>query len=779
MRTNKKNNEIVLSKDNYYERPISKLTIQDNHFEELISTGRKILHSLIQKSFNSIQLDPENPKQIQSDIESIESLMHSMDDKNPEKSKLKNQVDLLTDLNKINQLELYNIPQDNESHLIYCSLAEKVSGATEKIALISLVKVKKQLHQLFKEQPISIEDYFKHRESFILNTEAIIKLPKHGNIKEIQHEAIALNISRLMGLDTTKSTTVSYNGNPALFIPFDDIRVLSEYCSGKTISTLFGFLSSPYTHYSTIKTIGEGVQADQYVDDFGGALALFYLCNDTDALGGYCQNKALKNSKSLFIFDQIMMEDDKLMLDSRLSLQPTQFILKHTRHGRGRNRTIIEDSCFENKFASIVHLITHEEKIKHYLDEIVLYHQARLKEITTVLNNKLPPIREEHYQSELKNVLALEHDALLLKSKIQDRILQAKQVLPKSIGAINSMDIRQGLILEKLLHLPILFTDDGRPYKNPWTYRQPNKLISITEYNEDQIELEFTDKIPDPTLNFIMRHCNCSSLNLVSSKHIIIEKNQLHNINETCLYPEHHMVLYPNINYLDTEDLAIISEAYGNGDTEHIVNIIKHYLSVMDDQFIASNEKLSCITATEQALKKLILDTRHKGFGMHVLKKYYFDSQLQLQKMISPIDMPEHLNLAFAVALKLDRVSLFNQVILEAIAQNKLNDVHFSDFINYTLTCSTSISNYLDAQKQSQLFALEAQKTLKHLELPNHLLIIQMDKEVMQAPSDDEIFIRPFMNKENILHRQFPLFNKVVNQQQDNIQEQHTKKLFA
>lgn len=65
-----------------------------------------------------------------------------------------------------------------------------------------------------------IEDYDTARERYKLCTEAIIKLPKYGDIREVQHEAIALNISRLLGLDTAITTSITYNNHPALFILF-------------------------------------------------------------------------------------------------------------------------------------------------------------------------------------------------------------------------------------------------------------------------------------------------------------------------------------------------------------------------------------------------------------------------------------------------------------------------------------------------------------------------------------------------------------------------------
>lgn len=264
----------------------------------------------------------------------------------------------------------------------YCTLAETIEGVTEKIPLITLAKVKEQLRHLCAQNELDLDSYSESREQYYkLGIEGILKLPKHGDIKEVQREAIALNISRLMGLDTTSSTAVSYNGHPALFIPFDNINLLNEFSSGKIFKVGMGLSGQSYTHYSTIKPLGEGIQADLYIKDFGHALALLYLCCDTDAIGGYCKNKALRNYSSLYIFDQVITDTDKFILDSRISLQPDQFIMKHTRHGQGRNRTLIEDSSLVTKYASLVRLKELKRIITQYCDHISWLHHNRTQAI--------------------------------------------------------------------------------------------------------------------------------------------------------------------------------------------------------------------------------------------------------------------------------------------------------------------------------------------------------------------------------------------------------------
>lgn len=743
MLKNKKNIGIVLSKDDYYKRPIDKLTIKDLDIEKLILKSRSILYKLLRQNPNPIELDPENTQQIQAQIKSLNTLMQSSAILESEKLLIARQINLLSDLNKINHLEIYSIPQDNNSNLIYCKLNEKINGVTEKISLISIQQVKKQLGHLCQSNALTFKGYCHNRDCYQLNTDAIIKLPKHGSLKEIQHEAIALNLSRLMGLHTTQSTTVSYQNKPALFIPFDNIQLLSEMTTGITFSPLLGFFGSPYTHYSTIKPIGEGIQADQFVDDFGDSLALFYLCSDTDALGGYCQNKGLINGKSLYIFDQVMMEEDKLMIDSRISLQPVQFIMKHTRHGCGRNRTIIEDSSFETKFASIVRLIELEDKIVQYMDEMRLQHSARAKELMNTLKNE-PSLQEEQVQAELKIVMLLEEDALQLKSKLQERISQIKKVLPQWSKTISPIDVRQGLILEKLIHIPVLYTDDGRPYKNPWTHRHSNHLISISEYNKEHLQLDFSSKISEAAIQFIKRHCDCKSLTLHCSTSLILKKNELNNIRETCLFPEHQTCLDPKAEYLNIEELEILRQAYIDGESENIIKIIQIYQRALRNEKMLTHQKINWFSETEHSLKQLIEKASNKGFGMHVLKKFYFDHQLQLQKLIHRKDSSQDINKAFSAALQLDKVALFNQVIQAAIAQNKFNTAPVLAFIQFCANCSLSPLNYCSAQKMSNAITRKAQITINDLKKPHPVRFSLLNKSLSNHQFSKRTYSLPF-----------------------------------
>lgn len=745
----------ALPKDNYYARPTTTPIVADAELTDGIENSRAKLYALTQTFPGATVFDPANSEQVSSRIKALNEQITPLDDANPQKAILQKRLNILLDLNKINQLERINIPLDNGATSIYCTLAEAAGGVTEKISLISLASVKAQLGHLNAREDLTVDSYNDDRAQFKLSTEAIIKLPKHGNIKEVQREAMALNISRLMGLDTSSSTTIAHNGHPALFVPFDNIRLLSEFSSGKTFTAGLGISGQTYTHYSTIKPVGEGMQADQFVDDFGNSLALFYLCSDTDAVGGYCQNKALRDSRSLFIFDQVVMDSDKFILDSRLSLQPDQFIMKHTRHGQGRNRTLIEDSSMTTKFASIMHLKELGGTIIQYANHVAWQHRNQADSLREQLRGALHKPTRDKLTDELKEVVALENDALTIKTKIESRIKNIDEVLPKTTGHVSSDEVRQALILEKLIHNPVLFSDDGRPYKNPWTTRQSNNIESINDLANGSVQINFNSKIAPEMIQFIKRHGGGDSLTLVSPKVLTISTAHLNALQEGMLHPELNVALDPDTDYLANADLALLKEAYGKGNRTQIIDEITAYKTVMNDAERNPADKIDSIMSTEANLKEWIRTAKDKGLGMHVLKKFYFDAQQQLQKLINPLLLPAQLNEAFSAALKLDRVSEFNAVVREAIANNKLTDPQFTGFLTACIQKEALATNHSDAVRESQALSLDAQRVIDHLQLPAAPIHIQL---ASHGPAEDGLAqINPLAALEDDLEAEFEL----------------------
>lgn len=650
-----------LPQDTYYER-ITKPVEFSEEFNALMTSSRSKLRQLIRTA-------PETLKQ-----------------------------QLITDLSVLEQLTLLNIPQENQPDAIYCTLAIPTEGVTEKIALAEYRKVKSQLHQLCNAEQLTAAAYDNNREHYCLQMDAILKLPKYGQIQEVQHEALALNISRMLGLDTTRSTLVSHNERPALLIPFDSIQLLREFTSGKEFKP---WLGKAYTHYSTMKPIGEGVQANQFTDDFGALLGLIFLCSDPDTVGGNCQNKALRNGRSLYVFDQILMPDTHFALDSRLSLQPVQIVWKHTRHGLGRNRTLIEDSSMANKFASLLQLIQMGPLISQYLSQVAFTYHQRSQQVSA--------------SHELTHVLALKDDVLELKNVVEKRLTALRAIFPKTSGIIKTEDIGQAFLLEKLLHGGVLFSDDGRPFRQPWTENHSNPIQSIHELDNNRLEIRFTTEINLELLSMVQRQSGVVITLNPNKNALQLSRADLYKLGEDALYPEHSLELRTQHNYLLSNDFNVLKNAYAQRDITEVLTIITSYLHRMNSSIHSANEKIQMMSQTEQSIKSLISDASDKGFTLHTLKKFYFDQQQQLLKLI-PSHLQPKLNQAFSAAFKLDRISIFHTVVKEAVLRNKVESPLLREFLDATIVSATA-KNLPEAQKQSTALRDQAELTLQQLSI--------------------------------------------------------------
>lgn len=679
-----------LPQNDFYNRQTQ--TAESDELKDLIAASRSKMQPVIQGFLRSPPaFDPTNDAQIQHVIKLLDAQLKANAKGSPAYVAAENKRTIMEDLNKINKLTVVSVPQEPAGTREYCSLAESAGGVTEKVSLISMDKVRTQLTQLTTAAIGSLDEYSAARANYKLSTEAILKLPKHGDIKEVQREAMALNVSRLLGLDTTRSTMLTHNGLPALFVPFDDIKLLKEFAKGKTMKAA-GFSGQTYEHYSTMNPVGSGFHSNAFVDDFGASLGLFYLCSDTDAVGAYNQNKALRNDRSLFIFDQVIMSKDKLGLDSRLSMQPIEFMMKHTRHGQGRNRTLIEDSSFDNKFASIMDLKEKQGIISQYAARVIYFHQIRIDEMEKALAGPMGAPERKQTMADLKNLLILRDDAALIKNSVEERIKKIDAVFPKHNAQISDIEVRQAMVLEKLIHNPVAFSSEGRPYRNPWTQRQDNIVKTISELNDTHLLITFDSKVNPEMVAFIKRHGGGDSLAIRSDKQLIISRTDLNRLNEAMLHPESQPAINHRTNYLDLNDLKIISKAYESGNREDIVNAIERYQSIMARDNASPEVKLKAIVQTEQAVVNYINSAKNPGFGMHVLKKFYYDVQQELQLMIPAHLKSANMDAAFAAAAKLDRSGEFNQVIKKAIQNDQLASPALAKYLSDCIALAAPVA---------------------------------------------------------------------------------------
>ena len=671
----------------------------------LVESGQQKLRSFIMQHYPDLNLDSVAIQQKISEL------------KKTKKTTAENLLNLLDDLNKLNLLQKMNV--DGKT---YYTLAESAGGATEKVSLVDEATVSEKLKKL-TDTVLSIESYHEARKTFKLSTNAFLKLPKHGKVTEVQRESMALAISRIIGLTTTKSTDVMYNGNPAIFIPFDKITELSQFATGKTMQ---GFdpkklKKVTYSHYSTLNPVGEGLQTNSVIDDLGKSIGLFYLCSDTDAVGGYNQNKALK-ANSLFVFDQVFSLDDKLGLDSRLSMQPTKWLTKHTRHDQGRNRTVIEDASIDTKYNALMQLKEKKSELDEYCAQIISEHK---KTLSTLQQMKR---KGKNVKNEINLTKKLLNDAQKVLKKLDQRIDKIDTIFPKIKGNIaNSKSLlKPTLILEKLLNKPVLFASDGRPYRNPWTQRNSLRATNMSEdADPNYVRIRFNKSVPLDMLELLRQKTGHDDSPTRSwFKTVRILKSDLIKLQENVYFPEHGKDFEPNsktINYLDIAELDLIKQGYGAGGRGDIIKIVKAF----DELYTLKSSlgsKLILIEAMEQELNSLKNQATEKGFGQHVIKKFHMDVQQKLQALMKDEQKPKNITEAFSAALKLDQISIFNHVVNKAIGQGKLQDPAFTDFLEACIAQANNVTDHASAINNSH--------AIKELSLSTITALKKVDPQV-------------------------------------------------
>lgn len=661
----------------YYNRKTS--VERDLEIQRIITACHEKLRPIIAMFLPN--LDPKNNRQVEARINALKKRMAAAKGRPVEQALVQMQLAILEDLNKINKLTKISIPQENSSPLSYYSLAESAGGVTEKVSLIQEKKVIEQLGKLQQAKLSNLGDYIKQRNGFKLPIQAILKLPKKGKILEVQREVMALNFARILGLETTPANMVEHQGKPAVFVPFDDIRLLKEVATGKTMRARL-FSTAKYQHYSTLNPVGAGVQAEGIIEDLGKHLGLFYLCSDTDAIGGYNQNKALKGNR-LFVFDQVFMGQKKLGLDSRLSMQPITLFSRHTRHDQGRNRTLIEDSAMSEKFNALMNLKAQQDKLEQYCDQVVRFHVLEIQRLRRQHKEATTKKERVGLNAKIKEVDVLLRDGRAMRVEIHQRIRDIDRIMPKRGEGVAEEMLLPTLILEKLCNKPRLFTVAGRPYRNPWTQRHANRVLSIDKApgSEEYVQIRFSGRVPDNIIAMLKKH-GAESLIKISSSRLRIKASELHALRETSLFPEQEG-FDTKKTYLDVRDLAVIQKQYGQGHRDRIIKQMHNYVQHMTRPH-SLEEQLNYMKATEATLKCYVdgigvKPPKDKGFGMHVLKKFHFDVQQRLQGMM--VNPPVRLQEAFNAALTLDRVAEFNAVVAEAVRYDQLDHPVFLNFL--------------------------------------------------------------------------------------------------
>ena len=675
--------------------------VSDAALDALISLSRENIRLIIQRFLPGF--DVNNSLAIQDKMREMRTEANS-----------EQKLHIFMELNKINSLRQMEIEQDDGSYLSYCTLAESVGGVTKNVALISREQVNARLGHFNAANITTLAEYSANKAAFKLNTQAILKLPKKGDVREVQREVIALNIARILTLLTTPLTMVSYQDKPALFIPFSNIRLLTEVASGKVVPARLFRIGQSFKH-STLNPIGEGLQSEGFIDDFGPSFGFMYLCNDTDALGGYNQNKAIVGNQ-LFIFDQVISDKNEWGLDSRVCMQPTRLLSKLTRTDQGRNRTLIEDSSIDTKFESLLQLIDKQPLLSQYFARIAFIHSKKIAQLKQASWEESDPAIRDDLREQMKVVQLLMNDAKMLKTIVNKRIHQIDVIMPDSGPNRGPQLHKKVLVLERMLNKPILFSEEGRAYRYPWTKRNDNRVFDVCALKSrpDIIKITFDKPISEDVLAMIRRLSRTDSPILHSKKEVLIYRRHLQSLQETRLFPEHKCALIPGKNYLDPDDLAIIQQFYAEGFKEEILKAIHLYCTEMANRYQSPEATLFRIQATEMELRGFIAIAKNKGFGMHILKKFQYDVQQRLQAMVDE-NQSDRIDEAFTAALRLDQISRFNTVVLEAVRQGKLSDPLFLRFLDTCIDKGHSAKDHFGAKSMSKELAAFAESTTQEL----------------------------------------------------------------
>jgi hypothetical protein len=707
----------------------------DNKFMELKATAIQTLITLAETEIPDLKLQQDDD--LENAIKNYEILIANESDLTS-KNRLENELVLLKDLNKLFKLTIINIPKENGNPDYFCILDDAAGGVTEKLSLIELNEVNKQLQNILENKIINLTSYCSNRDNFKLSTQAILKLPKHGSIIEVQREAIALNISRILGFNTTKSTMVEHEGKAALFVPFDKIQLLKEVAKGEEkiaiLPSSFSFaglkkIGEKYLHYSTIVPVGNQLNSDQILNDFGHVMAFSYLCNDTDFIGMENQNKAIKGC-DLYIFDQVIMTSEKMELDSRLNLIPVG-VGKHSRHNQGRNRSLIEDSSFDSKFNSIVNLLKTKDEINLMLDKVYFGHSSKIAEIQTAIPHVKISTKLQPLQNQLENLKLLQNDVLSLKNTVNDRLKNIFKNLPSVNGnAMNSAIfstyqdlIKHSLMLEKLVNKPVLFANDGRPYKHPWTYRNTNKITAIEEKN-GKVYLSFEDlKASDliatlKQLNVKLNTCKWDEDNKILS----IPSTELLTIHENNFFPE-HSTFNANENYL--RNFTDLCSAYPEKNRKLYEEAIVNY---QVDLYSAKNPE-DQLKAIDKILYNIYFNLTHAdnpGLEKHMELKVQMDVQQHLRKLIPEFNA--EIALAFEAAISLDRVKDFNYVLLSYASNPQQNKELFQGYLKDCIEHADKATDYNQAKIESQALQNESFSLYNKLTAKPESSMIAMSK---------------------------------------------------
>nr|MCH9717551.1 hypothetical protein [Gammaproteobacteria bacterium] len=381
---------------------------------------------------------------------------------------------------KLDSLKPITIPMEDGTSATYYSIADNAGGVTEKTCLISEERLQKTLTKL-----ANAED-FTALEQNKIQMNAILKHPKAGKDTEVQREAIGLKMARILEFpQVTGSTLVSHDTgsgrHPCLFVPF-----------AENMELLTDSIDSPETMHGRLEK-----EKMEGVEDFGKYSAYFMLCGDPDFIGKNGQNKGLvkgeKGGKQLYIFDQVFMKESNFGMDGALNITPTNPLAKmpgSSRHYMGRNKSVINDSSYEEKVKGAIHVLKKEDEMRGMFNDIAKANEeAQGNPTVRQLRSDAASCRRS-FDARVENVKAL-FPPVTLKGEPK----RIDELLDKP-GKLDL--VTKAMVTNQLLSEPQGADASGKPYRAPFFSTPSTKVSGISFMEDGGVKINFSRRLGTP-----------------------------------------------------------------------------------------------------------------------------------------------------------------------------------------------------------------------------------------------------------------------------------------
>src|SRR3990167_3402956 len=514
-----------------------------------VSTAKEFSHTE-QKTLPG-DIDETIPTLISNATENLLALQISTQPLLSENQKKEIQVQL----DKIKSLNLI-IPIKGHDQ-VYYSIADSVAGVTKKTCLISQIALKNSLIALTEVKDFAAVENNKIRMN------AILKHPKSGKDTEVQREAIGLKIARILGFsDVTESTLVNHNTgtgrHPCLLVPFGQMELLTF--SMDHVDGMEGRLKKE--HF-------------QSTEDLGKYSAFFMICSDPDFIGKAGQNKGLTGDelKRLYLFDQVFMTDNNLGLDRLFNLVPTNLFVKMpdfiSRHFMGRNKSVINDSLYEEKIQGAIAILQKKGEIQKMFEGVK---RANPRAVDDPLVKAL--------QKDAAECLNAFNDRIGILEKLFPTVEvngEAKQVgdLVRAEDTANLELLKKAMMANQLLNKPRLFDESGKPYRAPFLAKLSTfvKGVSIAE---DNVTISFSRELDFPLFENKKTLLEQQGFTISEDgKSATIPKTVLQNLSEQNYFKERSNSIDLGHAYIDNNKINTLAQTYKENVNDGSVDSVK------------------------------------------------------------------------------------------------------------------------------------------------------------------------------------------------------------